>query len=361
MKRVIVSVTNDLITDQRVAKTCDVLLSLKYEVLLVGRKLKNSHPVSRAYQTKRFSLVFNSSFLFYAEYNIRLFFFLLGKKKHLLFSNDLDTLPANYLVSILQKKKLVYDSHELFTEIPELVKKPLIKKCWLGIEKILFPNLKNVMVVSDAIADFYTKKYGVLCNVIRNLPQVFTIEPGVFPFEKNAKKVILYQGAVNIGRGLELIIDTMPLLENYLLVIIGDGDIFTTLKEDTAHRGLENKIFFLGKKSPEELKKLTPLADIGISLEEDMGLNYRYALPNKLFDYIHAEIPVVVSNLPEMKKIVAQYSVGKILEERSSEKLASLLLSIDKPKYTNVLKKAKEELNWNMEKEKLILIFEHLS
>ena len=92
-----------------------------------------------------------------------------------------------------------------------------------------------------------------------------------------------------------------------------------------------------------------------------MGLNYRYALPNKLFDYIHAEIPVVVSNLPEMKKIVAQYSVGKILEERSSEKLASLLLSIDKPKYTNVLKKAKEELNWNMEKEKLILIFEHLS
>lgn len=361
MKRVIVSVTNDLHTDQRVAKTCDTLTDLGYEVQLVGRKLKNSTPLSRAYKTKRFKLLFNTSFLFYAEYNFRLFFFLLFSKKELLISNDLDTLLPNYLISKLQRKKLVYDSHELFTEVPELVNKPFVKKFWTGIEKWIFPKLKNVIVVSQSIADYYKKKYNTVCTVVRNLPQDTQIEKVTLPFDTKEKKIILYQGALNIGRGLELMIDAVAILDNYILVIAGDGDITENLKEYVQDKSLNKKVFFLGKLAPYQLKSITRQADVGLSLEEDSGLNYRYALPNKVFDYIYAEIPVIVSDLPEMKSVVTTFKVGVILKNRTPEELSTLLKGIDKKKYTDALKNAKKELNWNTEKEKLIHIFKHLN
>ena len=114
MKRIIVSVTNDLVTDQRVSKTCSTLSEMGYDILLIGRRLKNSLPIQRNYTTKRIQLLFNKGYLFYAEYNIRLFLFLLFSKKDILFSNDLDTLPANYIIGKLQQRNLIFDSHELF-------------------------------------------------------------------------------------------------------------------------------------------------------------------------------------------------------------------------------------------------------
>lgn len=361
MKRAIVSVTNDLTTDQRVAKTCDTLTELGYTVLLIGRKLKNSAPVSRSYSTKRFRLLFNRSFLFYAEYNLRLFFYLFFKKKDLLIANDLDTLLPNYLISKFQHKKLVYDSHEIFTEVPELIKKPFVKNCWSGIEKKIFPKLKNVVVVSQGVADFYNNKYKVNCHIVRNMTKATHVKKPILNFDHQNEKTILYQGAVNIGRGLELMITTMPLLENYVLYIAGDGDITEKLKNQVKDQQLSDKVFFLGRLDPIKLKGLTPLTDIGVSLEEDLGLNYHYALPNKIFDYIHAEIPVIVSNLPEMKQIITSYNVGKVLKNRTPEELAKLIISTKKESYTDALKKAKKELNWSVEKEKLIHIFKHLN
>lgn len=361
MKKAIVSITNDISTDQRVAKTCDTLKSLGYEVLLVGRKHKNSASLSRNYKTKRFRLVFNTSFFFYAEYNLRLFFFLLFAKKELLVSNDLDTLLPNYLISKLQRKRLVYDSHELFTEVPELVEKTFVKKFWTSIEQWIFPKLKTVIVVSQSIADYYEKKYGTACTVIRNFPQDTQVEKTVFPFDTKGKKIILYQGALNIGRGLELMIDAVTTLENYILVIAGDGDIAEKLKNYVHTKELDKKVFFLGKLDPPQLKNVTLKADVGLSLEEDLGLNYRYALPNKVFDYINAEIPVIVSDLPEMKSIVIEHKVGVVLNDRTPERLSTLINTMDKEKYTDALKKAKKELNWNTEKEKLIHIFKHLN
>ena len=114
MKNIIISVTNDLTTDQRVEKICDTLYENKYTITLIGRKLKNSTPISRKYKTQRMSLFFNKGFLFYAEYNIRLFLKLLFLKKDIVVANDLDTLLANYLISKLQSKRIIYDSHELF-------------------------------------------------------------------------------------------------------------------------------------------------------------------------------------------------------------------------------------------------------
>ena len=357
LKRIVISVTNDLTTDQRVEKTCEALSEIGYDVVLVGRKLKTSLPIQKNYKTVRFRLLFNKGFLFYAEFNIRLFIFLLFTKKNLLFSNDLDTLLPNYLLSLLQQKTLVFDSHELFSEIPELVTKPRIKNFWLYLEKKLIPKLKNVITVSNSIKNHYLNLYGVSATVVRNIPKIQKIDPKEFDVNTDEKKIILYQGAVNIGRGIELMIDTMPLLDKYLFIVIGDGDILKELKEKVKLQNLNNKVKFLGKKSPEELKKLTLSASIGMSLEEDLGLNYRYALPNKVFDYLHANIPVIIADLPEMRALIEKYSFGEILTERSPEVLAKIIKQMTTKSYKKELAMAKEKLNWSKEKKKLTSIF----
>ncbi|MDA9327355.1 glycosyltransferase [Flavobacteriaceae bacterium] len=360
MKRILISVTNDLTTDQRVEKTCEVLSEIGYDVLLVGRKLKKSLPIQRNYKTIRFRLLFNKGFLFYAEFNIRLFIFLLFTKKDLLFSNDLDTLLPNYIIGKLQNKKLVFDSHELFSEIPELVNKQQVKKVWLLLEKTIIPKLQTVITVSDSIKKHYQNLYGISAIVIRNIPKIEHINQKNFEINAEGKKVILYQGSVNIGRGIELMIETMPLLEEYIFVIIGDGDIIAQLKEKVSNLSLHNKVKFLGKKTPEELKELTPNATIGMSLEEDLGLNYRYALPNKIFDYLHANVPVIIADLPEMRSLIKKHPIGEILIERTLKTLAKTIINMTNISYEKELKTAKKELNWSKEKEKLISIFSKL-
>ncbi len=357
MKKIIVSVTNDLSTDQRVDKVCSTLQKEGYEIVLIGRKLKNSIPLHRSYNTKRIKLIFNKGVFFYAEFNFRLFFVLLFSKKDMLLSNDLDTLLPNYIISILQKKKILYDSHELFPEIPELINKPFVKKCWSRLESWILPKLKNTYTVCNSIADFYDNKYNTHFKTILNLPIKREIELGQFPFKTKGKKIIIYQGAVNIGRGLELIIDTMEFLENCILVVIGSGDIYKELVKKVDLKNLGNRIHFLGKISPSELHKLTPLANLGLSIEEDLGLNYRFALPNKIFDYIQAEVPVLVSNLPEMKMISINYKVGEIVKNRKPIELAKQIEGLIEKDFSNELKKAKKELIWENQEEKLISIF----
>ena len=360
MKRILISVTNDLTTDQRVEKTCEVLSEIGYDVLLVGRKLKKSLPIQRNYKTIRFRLLFNKGFLFYAEFNIRLFIFLLFTKKDLLFSNDLDTLLPNYIIGKLQNKKLVFDSHELFSEIPELVNKQQVKNVWLFLEKTIIPKLQNVITVSDSIKNHYHNLYGISAIVIRNIPKIKKISQKNFEIDAEGKKVILYQGSVNIGRGIELMIDTMALLDEYLFIVIGDGDILEQLKEKVSNLSLHDKVKFIGKKTPEELKELTPNATIGMSLEEDLGLNYRYALPNKVFDYLHANVPVIVADLPEMRSLIKKHPIGEILTERTPKTLAKIIIYMTNISYEKELKTAKKELNWSKEKEKLISIFSKL-
>lgn len=357
-QKVILSVTNDLVTDQRVHRICCSLLKLNYEVLLVGRLLKTSLPIDRKYQTKRFNLWFNKGFLFYANYNVRLFWFLLFSKSTLLWSNDLDTLPANYLVSKLKGIKLVYDSHEYFTEVPELVNRPKIQKIWQNIERWIFPKLKNVVTVSPQIANEYKAKYGIDITVIRNLPIKLKEYYEVKDIKIQNSKLIIYQGWVNINRGLEPLIEAMQHIKNAHLYIIGDGDIFDKIVQQILDLNLQDKITLLGKIPFEFLPHYTHQADLGVSLEGNVGLNYKYALPNKLFDYINAGVPVLTSNLPEMEAVVAKYHVGETISSINAttiaEKINELLNNNEKLSlYAANCKKAKEELCWENEEQKL--------
>ncbi|UCE93524.1 MAG: glycosyltransferase [Flavobacteriaceae bacterium] len=362
MNRVIISASNDLTTDQRIHRTCECFNEMGFEILLIGRIINNKAPLDKPFKIKRFSLFFKRGFLFYADLNIRLFWKLLFSRKQLLFSNDLDTLLPNFLVSRLTATPLIYDSHELFTEVPELISRNHVRSFWLKLEKLIFPKLKNIITVNKKIADYYTSKYRVPVKVIRNVPVPIEKKGYTAPEINLGPKRIIYQGALNLGRGVELMIDAMQFLPEYQFLIAGDGDIADHLKHRVHDLGLEDRIIFKGKLKPEELRELTKQSDVGLSLEEDLGLNYRYCLPNKVFDYIHGGIPVIVTDLPLLKNLVSSYKIGEVLKNRDPNELAAAIERVVKNKnsFKKYLEYAANQLNWNKEKIKLKEVVENV-
>lgn len=360
MKTILVSVSNDITHDQRVAKVCDTLHSRGFTVKVIGRKLRTSSSIDFPYSTKRIRLLFNKGFCFYFEFNLRLFFILLFHKKDILIANDLDTLVPNQLVSYLQRKKLIFDSHELFSEIPELVNRKFTKSIWRFLEDLLISRQKHGITVSEGIARHYKNLHNSSFEVIKNYPKKTNNEIAQTNHQLRAikKPIILYQGAVNIGRGLALMIDAMQYLPDFTFVIIGAGDLLDELQRKVATLNYKKRILFLGKMKPVELKSITPLAAVGISLEEDLGLNYRFALPNKIFDYIQAEVPVLVSDLPEMAETIKTFKVGEIASSRNPQKLAAQIKNLVQKDFSIHLRKAKQELIWEHQEEKLLRFFE---
>jgi len=361
-QKIIVSVTNDLTTDQRVAKICTTLLANNKEVILVGRMLEDSKKIQRPYSTKRFQLLFNKGPLFYLNYNIRLFFFLLFHKVDVLWSNDLDTLLPNFWISKLKGVQLIFDSHEYFTEVPELINRPKKQAIWKWLEKKIVPQLKQVLTVSNSIAELYRKEYGVEVKVLKNAPLAKKITVEVENIQKEGDKIIIYQGAINVNRGIELMVETMLYLENVQLCIVGKGDIEHKISKLIIEKELQEKVKMLGEIPLEKLHGYTEQANLGLSLEEDKGLNYRYALPNKLFDYIHAGIPVMVTDLPEMSKLVKQYNVGVVIEQYEAKYLAEIIKTMlnDEEKmkqWKQNAVKAAQELNWENEEHVIIELF----
>lgn len=357
LRRIVVSVTNDLVTDQRVYKVCKSLQKLDFDILLIGRKLKNSPPIDRPYSTYRMRLLFNKGALFYAEYNIRLFIKLLFTKKDILLANDLDTLLPNYLISQFQKKKLVYDSHELFSELPS-VQGRFSQNIWRYLEKKLLPNLKYFFTVSDSIADWYSKAYDIKPLVLKNLPEYKNT-----PFINPKEKYILYQGALNNGRGLIPLLEAMQTVDQIKLKIAGKGPFKKDLDKAIIQFNIEDKVEFLGNIHPTELVKITQNATIGISLEEDLGLSYRYSLPNKLFDYIQAKTPILATNLPEIKKVITKFEIGEIIKNHSPKNISiaiNKMISNGKPYYQNNLEKASKELIWENQTGILLSVYNNV-
>ncbi|MBL7940019.1 MAG: glycosyltransferase [Flavobacteriales bacterium] len=318
MPRAIVTVTNDLSTDNRVHRTCTVLLELGYEVLLVGRKLPGSLPLDRPYATRRMRLLFRKGALFYAEYNIRLFLLLLFSRSSLIVANDLDTLLASFLASRLRGKQLVYDSHEYFTEVPELVERPRVRSVWLAIERWIFPKLERVITVNESIAKAYGERYGKVLAVVRNIPMPRDLGPLPTRAELDLptdRFILIMQGSgINVQRGAEEAVLAMRDQPNCLLLLVGGGDAWPTLERMVQENALQDRVRMLPRMPYERMMQCTRNADLGLSLDKDTNLNYRFSLPNKLFDYFRASIPVLVTDLPEVAGIVRQYDAGIVLQ-----------------------------------------------
>ncbi|MCQ2302193.1 MAG: glycosyltransferase [Bacteroidales bacterium] len=368
MKRVIVSVINDLVTDQRVNKSCLTLQKAGYEVLLVGRKQRKSPPMDeRPYASHRMKLLFEKGPCFYAEYNIRLFFFLLFHRANLLLSNDLDTILPNFFVSRLKGINMIYDSHEYFTETPELIHRPKVQRVWKRIEEFAVPKLGEMITVCDSIADLFREKYGVKVHVIRNIPPQKALPPKGDKAELGLpldKHLLVLQGSgINIQRGAEELVQAMQYLDDCHLMIIGGGDVLPILKQMVVDLNIADRVRFLPRMSYANMMAYTQNAELGFCLDKDTNLNYRFSLPNKLFDFIQAGVPIVASHLTEIEKIIRRCDIGVFIENHDPKTIAATIQDAlsDAERYgkwKQNLTVAAQDLRWENEEKVLLAIYQ---
>lgn len=318
MKKIYFTVTNDLSYDQRMHRICGSLASAGYDITLVGRKLKTSLPLQpKDFKQKRFRCLFNKGFLFYAEYDLRLFFFLLFRRMDAICAIDLDTILPCLFISKLKGVKRIYDAHEYFTELKEVRTKPVVKKLWLTIEKFSIPQFKWGYTVSEGLAEAFRKNYNRNYGVIRNLPVLKEL-----PAVKKKDKFLLYQGAVNEARGFEYLIPAIKFV-NYKLVVCGDGNFMSELKKLISENGIKDRIELRGMLLPEELREIAASASLGIGLAEKEGINQFHALPNKFLEYLHSGLPQITMAYPEYEKINHPYKVAVLLDELSIETVSN--------------------------------------
>ncbi len=267
MASIYFTVTNDLSYDQRMIRICSSLANAGYEVTLVGRSKKNSIPLQlQPFKQKRLFCFFEKGKLFYLEYNLRLLFFLFFKNMNACCAIDLDTILPVYLVSKWRNITRVYDAHELFCEMKEIVSRPHIYKTWKWIEQKTVPNFEHGYTVNQPIADEFTKMYGRRYEVIRSIA-VYKEQNQQLP----RKKFVLYQGAVNEGRSFETLLPAMQLIDAQL-IICGDGNFMTQAKRIVEDLGLQHKVIFKGMIAPEALRMITNTAYVGLTLFEKKEL-----------------------------------------------------------------------------------------
>jgi len=358
-------------------RICTTLAQQGHTVMLVGRKLKQSAAAlqQQAFQQKRLYCFFTKGPLFYAEYNLRLFFWLLFQKADCICAIDLDTILPCLFASKLKGSKRVYDAHELFCEMKEIVTRPSRYKMWKWIERFTVPKFKHGYTVCEPISDEFEKMYGVKYQVVRNVP-FKTNSKNQNPENKvqgtrhkeqepsthnpQPSTFLLYQGAVNEGRSFETLIPAMKHVD-VPLHIYGDGNFIEQTKELIAINYLQEKILLKGKIKPSELKNITAAAYAGITLFENNGLSNYLSLANRFFDYIQAGVPQLCMDYPAYREINDKFEIALLIPDTKEETIAKGLTRLLSDKDLHERLKASclqaaAVLNWQ-EEEKIVINF----
>ena len=344
-------------------RICSSLQNHGFEVLLVGVKRENSIQLtSQIFQQKRIPVFFEKTVLFYAEYNIKLFFYLLFKKAHAICAIDLDTILPCYFVSVLKQTKRVYDAHEIFTEMNEVINNRRVKWFWDKIEQFCVPKFDAGYTVNVFIKEEFMRRYMVNYSVIRNFPLLS--ETSNHSTNSSLHPPIIYQGAVNYGRGFKQLIPAMKFVDSELH-IYGIGNFYDETKALILKHGLENKIKLFGAVLPSKLKSITPTAKFGITIFEREGMNQYYSLANRFFDYIMAGIPQICVAYPEYKSINNEFEVALLVDNIEVKTLVDAMNQLlnDKLLYLRLQLntiRARENLNWQTEEKKLIQFWKNI-
>lgn len=283
-------------------------------------------------------------------------------------SNDLNTLPQGIVCAKLRlrPKPLVYDSHEVQTDRtgynPKKIK-------W--IEKFLLHFVDEMMVENHTRAKHNESLYGFYPKTLYNYSELYDINQrqkvnlhrklGLSPNEK----ILLYQGGLQQGRGLEKLIEAMPKIKEGVLVFIGAGKLTETLKKQASQSSARDRIYFLDKVPFQELPSITREAYLGFQVLQNICFNHYSASSNKLFEYIMAHVPVVASEFPEIKQVVQENQIGVTIDSHDSQNIANAVntLLLDKElyrKYKNNTLEAKKIYNWQNEKVKLLDVYHNL-
>ncbi|MCT2408696.1 glycosyltransferase [Chryseobacterium antibioticum] len=361
-KKIITSAFSNLYTDQRIEKVCRTLYENDYQVELIGNDWKGAEQMDRPYPFSRIHLASKSLKTAYFEFNWKLYHQLKEKadSNTILHANDLDALLPNYFIAKKLNIPLVFDSHEIFSEMPAIQGK-MSQKLWRYLEKKIIPELTFMITASGSYAKWFQKKYGTHPVVVQNAPRKmeFTMK-----IPENNPKLFLYQGVINPFRGIDKAILAMNHLEGVVFKIAGDGPRKKEYEDLVAKENLQHKVQFLGKLKPDDLRDITLTADVGMSIEENGGESYLYSLPNKVLDYIQSHVPVLLADLPEMQNIKNQFDVGEIIKDHRPENIAAairIILDRGRGSYQKELERASKELCWENEEVKLLKVFEKAS
>lgn len=360
VKHIVFSVINDLSFDQRMQRICSTLQKNGYNCTLIGRRLKSSTELpDRGFSQKRISCLVNKGPLFYLEYNIRLIFTLLFIRSDAVCSVDADTAASGLFVTRFTGRKFIFDAHELFSEVPEVQNRPWVQKIWRLVEKRAFRRARLSYTVGEALAAYFSESTSKPVEVIRNAPPMSSFVPP----NPEAEAVILYQGALNKGRGLENLVRSMKDIEARLW-LAGEGDLSNEIRSLVKLLNLNDKVRFWGMLLPEELRLLTGRAWVGYNISEADGLSYVLSLNNKFFDYIHAGLPSVINDFPEYRALNKKYEVGIITDSSVSAITTAINALINdkdlRTKLSSNCLKASKELNWENEGKKLVELYNQL-
>ena len=307
------------------------------------------------------------SFLFYLKFNIILFFDLLFSKSQIFVAADFYALPMSVLVGKLKRKRVFYDSREIYTELPALNNRPRLRKLFKVLERFFIKNVDKIFTTGEMDSDYLIKLYN--CKkpyLLRNFP---LLQTEITPFNLYEKydipasgKILLYQGIVVKGRGFETCFKALQKNNALWFVVLGGGEDIEHYKNLADEMGISSRVVFSGKITQKELLNYTAGALAGISIIDDISINNHYALPNKMFEYIKSGVPVIASNLPQMEKIILNYRVGGLITAGDEHKL---LVLIDQWSVDSVYKSLKANcaaaariLNWENEFKKISFLFD---
>jgi glycosyltransferase involved in cell wall biosynthesis len=290
---------------------------------------------------------------------------------HCFLSVDVDTLPALRLASFLKGKPLWFDAHEWFTEVPELLNRPITRNIWKLIIHIFLSGKVQCYTVGPELASRLTKSWGKPFEVLRNMPNLqvrslgnsnqelveshhdlHAIVPGL------EGPYLLYQGALNMGRGLEPLLEAAALGLPYPLVIAGSGDLEGLIQTFVKDRKLDNKVMLTGPLNPQKLLLLTKNAFLGFNLLETQSQSYYYSLANKFFDYVQAGLPQVCIDYPEYRHHMALHRVGWLIENTNPESIVQYCKQIvgDPDQYRVIRENCHHAaVDWNWDKESAAL------
>lgn len=375
MKKVVSIVLNAFTNDSRVLKEAQSLKKFGYEVQVVAlheeslaeKELVKGIPIHRIRlrtrgwpKRKCVQIIKYLEFIGQVISNYR--------KACIFHCNDLSALPVGVIIKVFFNRdaKVVYDAHEYETEIDGL--KGIEKSILVVLEKFLIRFAERVITVSDSIADEYARLYGITKpTLILNCPPFqelveYDIFRTTFRIPREAT-IFLYQGGISAGRGVENILDAFRKMNDptKVVVFMGYGPLTAHVQEVA---GNCPNVYYHPAVAPDVLSRYTSSADVGLSLIENTCLSFYYCLPNKIFEYFMAGLPVIVSNLFEQRRIIRENVVGVIARENSTNGIIEAvkdICNIDKIMLRNNARKLASHYNWEAQEAVLIGLYENMN
>ncbi|MCP5063880.1 MAG: glycosyltransferase family 4 protein [Ignavibacteriae bacterium] len=363
-KIIVIAFLGNAYHDSRVVNLIDSLKQENFQVKTISFDWKTKDLKTQLGETSIYKLDKSStSISFYFNFFFLLIKNLLKHKAQIYFAEDIYTLPIVYFFAKLNKAKVFYNSREIYAHLAGLRNKGLVQSIIARVERSFIYKVDSVLVTGQMDAEYLEEAYGIKnLVVIRNLPkytnEIKSVDLRTKLSISKEEKIILYQGVVLEGRGILYLIKLLDKINNAHFVIVGDGEFRKEFEKYANESTVKNRVHFIGAVKHEELINYTSNADIGISLIENISISYYYALPNKLFEYIMAGVPILSSKLPQMEKVVSEYKVGQCVDMTNEDEVVQTLnemLSNDEMlnEYSANCKKAAKELNWEAEFEKI--------